>query len=431
MKKFFYSIFILVFIPFLILFLYLKFSNNLNLLDLERFSIYIKKKLELNIKHSILIHASSIGEVKIAQLVIIKLIEKGYYVILIYTTKMAKKTINILLKEKDFKKNKLLHRYSPYDFCIYWNIFVRMYKPYLLLLIEREVWHNMIFCFKKIYIPIIMINARMSLNSILQIKKFNCIFKEIYKNINFTISQNNIDNFRLEKIGIFSPKVLGNIKFELKIDLNNIKKGIFWRKKVKKINILFASIREGEFNYFLNFWKKIKKYFKFNKLLIFIPRHIQHINYYINNTKKSNINLKVRFSNDFFLPKKFIDIYICNTLGEILFFSLASDITIIGGSFLKFGSQNFIEPCFSQSPVIIGDSIYNFQNVANESIKKKIIYQLKFCNELWFFNIKKIEENLFFKIFWKDKNIFWLLNNKDTTKKTIKIANLFTKNINY
>ena len=139
--------------------------------------------------------------------------------------------------------------------------------------------------------------------------------------------------------------------------------------------ILLASTREGEDEAFARAWLHVKDTATVRPLLIWVPRHPQRFDEVAVTLRAQGLAVQRRTVARGILPPPAVEVYLGDTLGEMAFYLGAADVTLMGGSFAGFGSQNFLEACAAGSPVIVGPSIYNFQDAATDALAHGIIEQ--------------------------------------------------------
>ena len=385
MYFFIYEIIILCLIPFALLRLaYRALTNFFHLRYLnERFALYPKKtSLIWGTRQTVWLHCVSVGETK-AIINLIEILLKQYprtYFVISHGTLTGR---NVKLAN-----NSRIHRtYLPYDTKGGTKRFLSFYQPKVGLILETELWFNLIRQCKLNNIPLHLINARLSkksLNKYLPFRKFiNVALSEL--NSIHVRSEEDLANFsELTKANI---KIMGNIKFDSKPPkgtqekINKLKKQL----KVSKNFILVAgSTRSGEEKILLNLVQKLN--YK-ELILVIVPRHPERFREVEKIFQLQNLTI-VKKSNLGRITKtpKFV---LGDTMGDLYELYGLATLAIIGGSILDYGGQNPIEPMSLNIQTAVGPSIYNFKEMVNVAEDYNAIFRFKNISEL-----EKIIKNL-------------------------------------
>ena len=327
----------------------------------EKFCIYHKK----NNLNSIWFHAVSVGEI-MSIIPILKKIEKNKKIQQIIVTSSTKSSAKIFETQK-FKKT--IHRYYPLD-TNYLNLkFINFWKPQAAFFVDSEIWPNMIKNLHKQKIPIIILNARITKKSFQKWKIINNFSKSIFKKISLALASDIQTKKFLKKLGVKKIIFAGNLKY---YGINNIKNldTKSYKYKFKNFKILCAaSTHHGEEKLISKLHKIIKRKEK-NLLTIIIPRHIERIPKIMDDLRKNNLKVITHSSNKNL--KENTDIYLVDTYGEASKFYNLSNITFVGGSIVKHGGQNPLEPARLGNHIVNGPHITNFREIYKFLLKNKI-----------------------------------------------------------
>ncbi|MCV2528442.1 MAG: 3-deoxy-D-manno-octulosonic acid transferase [Candidatus Lightella neohaematopini] len=381
----------------------------------ERYGFY--KNIKSN---SIVLHAASVGET----LSIIPLINilKNYYPstpILITNITFTGKSI----VSKYF--NHIDNVYLPYDIKFFVNKFIDYVKPKIFIIVETELWPNLIKLLNKKSIPIIIVNARISNSSFKNYKIISNFMSNVLNNINYIFTQSIIDNNRFKLLGVNCNKleIINNLKFDICLTKNILIKSTLLRFKWSSYNrptLIASSTHPGEEILILEAYKKLIRNFP-NLLLIIAPRNTQRIKKLIYLISKNNLSYVI-FSTGI-IPNEQHQIVLIDTIGDLLLLYGISDIAIIGGSLLNYGGHNPLEAIVYTIPIIVGQYTSNFYDVYNklkDSNNVIIVYSLNLlikeisnllCNKAYY-NYRICCTNLAFnKYRGSSKKIVYLLNN--------------------
>ena len=340
---------------------------------LEKFSIFSKNRKSGNL---IWFHGSSVGEI----LSIIPLIEKyekdeSINQILITSTTFSSSKV---IKKFNFKKT--IHQFYVFDLFFFTSRFVNFWKPNIAIFVESEIWPSM---FKQIYnkkIPLLLLNARLTKKTFNKWNKFRKFSKSIFQLITKAYPQNFETLNFLKKIGVKKIKFIGNLKFAENYSGKYEKINSKLRKQLKNKKVWIASSTHyNEEIFCAKVHLKLKKKIK-NLLTIIIPRHIDRVPQIISDLEKFNLKVSRHTSKIKDLDKT--DIYLVDTFGETnKFFKLSSSV-FLGGSIIKRGGQNPLEPARNGAKIFHGPNIDNFKDVYRLLSALKISKKIKTYNSL-------------------------------------------------
>ena len=340
---------------------------------LEKFSIFSKNRKSGNL---IWFHGSSVGEI----LSIIPLIEKyekdeSINQILITSTTFSSSKV---IKKFNFKKT--IHQFYVFDLFFFTSRFVNFWKPNIAIFVESEIWPSM---FKQIYnkkIPLLLLNARLTKKTFNKWNKFRKFSKSIFQLITKAYPQNFETLNFLKKIGVKKIKFIGNLKFSENYSGKYEKINSKLRKQLKNKKVWIASSTHyNEEIFCAKVHLKLKKKIK-NLLTIIIPRHIDRVPQIISDLEKFNLKVSRHTSKIKDLDKT--DIYLVDTFGETnKFFKLSSSV-FLGGSIIKRGGQNPLEPARNGAKIFHGPNIDNFKDVYRLLSALKISKKIKTYNSL-------------------------------------------------
>ena len=315
-------------------------------------------------------HGSSVGEI-MSIIPIIKKYDKDRTINKILITSSTLSSSKILKKIK-FKKT--THQFYPIDHFLFSNKFLDHWKPNIAIFLESEIWPSMFKSINKKKIPLILLNARITkktYNRWFKIKKFsNSIFSLIDK----AYSQNSETNYYLKKLNVKSIKSIGNLKFieNDNFESNQADKKLFSQFKKYK-TFIAASTHDTEELFAAKTHILLKKKNK-NIITIIIPRHVSRVNQIISQINELGLNVISHSSNKKKL--KNIDIFVVDTFGESKKFYKFATTVFLGGSIIKRGGQNPLEPARFGTKILHGPNIDNFKDVY------KYLNQLKISSKV-------------------------------------------------
>lgn len=327
----------------------------------ERFAFFSPLVTE---KKVVWLHTVSVGEFIAALPLVRQLQARGdVQLVVTTTTPTGSERVRASLGESVF------HVYAPYDLPDVLARFIRRTRPSLLLIMETELWPNTLSVCAKHNIPSVLVNARMSEKSARGYEKFSALTRPMLKNLTKALVQNKTDAERFNRIGLpsASTEVTGNIKFdltlgdELRIRAAELKQE--WSENGRYLLLIAASTHQGEDEIILNAFVQCKKNPALENLrLVLVPRHPERFNS-VNSLCASRGFVVARRSEN--RVEQNTQIILGDTMGELLLMFGASDIAFVGGSLVSNGGHNFIEPAAWALPLLSGEYVFNFAEVAN------------------------------------------------------------------
>ena len=342
----------------------------------ERFAIYPESKKNKWLKRKTLwIHCVSVGETK-AIYRLLEQLQKKYpraHFLITHGTPTGKKVA--------LPKNKNIHRaYLPYDAFDLVRRFLKFYRPTVGILLEKEIWPNLINQCNSKKIPLLLINGRLSNESIKKYKKFRNFYTPLLNKLSIIYVQGESDKKNFEQLTTHKVQVMGNLKFDQmppKETEQNSKKMKNDLMIKDQIVIVAGSTRKGEEEIILN---EILKMNKKNISLILTPRHPERFSKVENLLKSKNVKFAKRSQASSI--KSTPNFILGDSMDEMYMYYELANVVILGGSFFNYGSQNPIEPIKLKKPTIIGPSIFNFKNIILGAIKSKVAVQINHIHEL-------------------------------------------------
>ena len=342
----------------------------------ERFAIYPDSEKNKWIKRKTLwIHCVSVGETKAIYRLLEQLQEKHprAHFLITHGTPTGKKVA--------LPKNKNIHRaYLPYDAFGLVKRFLNFYRPTVGILLEKEIWPNLITQCNHKKIPLLLINGRLSNESINNYLKFKNFYTPLLNKLSNICVQSESDKKNFEQLTLHKVQVMGNLKFDQIPPKETMKITKKMRDNLMindQIVIVAGSTREGEEEIILN---QILKMNKKNITLILTPRHPERFSKVENLLKSKNLKFAKRSQASSI--KSTPNFILGDSMGEMYMYYELANIVILGGSFFNYGSQNPIEPIKMKKPTIIGPSIFNFKDIILDAIKSKAAIQINHIHDL-------------------------------------------------
>jgi 3-deoxy-D-manno-octulosonic-acid transferase len=338
----------------------------------ERFGFY---STHVN-KPVIWLHCVSVGETRAAE-PLINALQANYpkhQILLTHGTPTGRETGEALFG------NSVERVYLPYDVPFAVSRFLAHFKPSIALMMETELWFNLIAACKQRDIPMLLLNARLSEKSATGYVKLGKLAQEGVQSLTAVAAQTADDAARLKNLGAQNVSVAGNLKFDVKASNQSIDKGLQLRTQFGERPVfLAASTRDGEEALILDSLNKISIP---NLLTIIVPRHPQRFDDVAVLLQQRGIHYqrKTLLNNDALQPNT--QVLLGDTMGEMPTYYAACDIAFIGGSLLNYGGQNLIEAAHVGKPILIGEHTFNFADASNDAVTAGAAIRVKDANDL-------------------------------------------------
>jgi len=302
------------------------------------------------------IHAVSVGEARAAEPLVRALQEMlpDHGMLLTCTTAAGRETLRRVFGDS------VLVCYLPYDFPESVQSFIGHFKPRLAVLMETELWPNLLARCAASGVPVLLANARMSEKSARRYRRWSALAAPALRSLAAVCAQSDGDARRLLALGARGVEVTGNLKFDVEPDLAQLAAGRAWRSRLGRPVLLLASTREGEEQLLLNEINRLNAS-KDIPLVVVVPRHPQRFDE-VAPLAQSRRSLQP-------LPAPGDRVHLGDTMGEMPFYYAACDVALIGGSLAPLGGQNLIEALAAGAPVVVGPHMFNFAEATRLAVK--------------------------------------------------------------
>ncbi|ALM85273.1 3-deoxy-D-manno-octulosonic acid transferase [Bordetella sp. N] len=330
------------------------------------------------------VHAVSLGETRAAQPLIQALLDEGFRLLLTHTTATGKAEAIRLFPEAA-RTGQLTQAWLPYDFPGAVRGFLRHFSPRCGILIEREVWPNLIHTAHSRSIPMLLVSARFSASALRQAGWLGKVMRTAYATLDLVAAQTPDDARRLKEAGAVAPRVLGNLKFDVHLPEDQIAEGHAWHAALGRPVICLASTREGEEALFLAGLRETSSTVSEAgdgrvPLFLIVPRHPQRFDEVAGLLQSQNIAYVRRSTGSKDVAPQVL-VMLGDSLGEMSFYYSASDVAIIGGGFAPFGGQNLIEAGMVGTPIIVGPHMNNFAQATKDALAEGAAFQATDADE--------------------------------------------------
>jgi len=370
----FYRLLFLLLLPILIIALLIRSRRN------PDYRKRLAERLGITPNHfktgGIVLHAASVGEVIALKSFIEQLLATYPTLPITVTTFTPTGSAQV---QKLFG-NTVQHCYLPIDVMPCSYLFLTRLKPQLMIFMETELWPNIIAQCQQSQIKLLLINGRLSNKSVASYSKIKALITPTINRFDHILcqSQENRDNFI--QLGCHEQRALvsGNLKFD--ISINNeleakqaeLAKSCTFESNKPRSVWLVASTHPGDETLALSAFKQIKQHDQ-NTLLILVPRHPERFNDVAHLCLAQNFTLAKRSDNT---PVNLQDIWLIDTLGELMAAFGLADVVTMGGSFSDVGGHNPLEPALFKKPVVVGSNMSNFNEVLAQLKNHQGIVQL-------------------------------------------------------
>lgn len=321
----------------------------------ERFGFYGQTS-----KHAVWIHAVSVGEARAAAPLAEKFLAQNPAPALLMTcmTPAGRATLEQLFG------GRVTIRYLPYDFASAVRRFLAAVQPAMGVIMETELWPNLVRESRRAGVKLFLVNARMSERSARGYHKLASLTRETLSGFEWIAAQTQADSDRLAELGARKVEVTGNLKFDIDPPQAQLELGKVFRERIgNRSTWLAASTRDGEEKIILQTFRKAAPE---NALLILVPRHPQRFDEVAALAKNLGLEVQRRSSNESVSTST--RVWLGDSLGEMFAYYAAADCALIGGSLLPYGGQNLIEACAVGCPVMLGPHTENFRQAAEDAL---------------------------------------------------------------
>lgn len=259
--------------------------------------------------------------------------------------------------------DKVIQAYLPYDYPGAVARFLRHFSPAFGVLMETEIWPNMLSGAKLQGVPVVLANARLSVRSARGYGRFSGLVGPAFASLSGVAAQTRGDAERIIALGATTVEVCGNLKFDVTPPADKIALGLAWRQAVGQRPVwLAASTREGEEFLVLEAWRRVAIP---GALLVLVPRHPQRFDEVADLLKQQGARSSRRSTG---LPTPDTQIWLGDSMGEMAAYFTLADLSFVGGSLLPLGGQNLIEAAACGCPVIVGPHTFNFLQATEDAI---------------------------------------------------------------
>ncbi|MDP3538455.1 MAG: lipid IV(A) 3-deoxy-D-manno-octulosonic acid transferase [Azonexus sp.] len=272
---------------------------------------------------------------------------------------------------------RVIQAYLPYDYPAAVDRFFGHFSPAFGVLMETEIWPNLLAAAQRKKVPVMLANARLSVRSARGYGKLDALVRPAFAALSGVLAQTAGDAERIAGLGAGRVEVCGNLKFDVTPAEEQIALGVQWRAAIGQRPVcLAASTREGEEPLILAAWREVGIP---NALLVLVPRHPQRFDVVAELLKQQHQNFVRRSAG---LPESDTHIWLGDSMGEMAAYFTLADLAFIGGSLLPLGGQNLIEAAACGCPVLVGPHTFNFLQATEDAISAGAARRIESPEEL-------------------------------------------------
>ncbi|WP_049623088.1 lipid IV(A) 3-deoxy-D-manno-octulosonic acid transferase [Frateuria defendens] len=316
---------------------------------------------------SLWVHAVSVGEVNAAE-PLIKALRRDYpeapLVVTTVTPTGSERVRQLFGKD-------VFHVYLPYDLPFAVSRFLKRVRPRLAMMVETEIWPNLYFACYRRGIPLMIVNARLSERSLRGYKPLQGVVRSALRCVRQVAAQSRPDAARYRLLGADPERIVvsGNLKFDMPVPVDAMEKGIALRACWGRLRPVWiaGSTHEGEELAVLEAHLAVLKRLP-DALLLIAPRHPERFRAVEHSARSLGFSVARRTAER--MPTPSHQVFVIDTMGELMPFYAAADLAFVGGSLSPIGGHNVLEPASLSRPVLVGPHTFNFEEITLTLIRE-------------------------------------------------------------
>ncbi len=319
------------------------------------------------------VHAVSVGETRAVEPLILALLKNwpSHRILLTGMTPTGREAGRQVFGDR------VIQAYLPYDYPAAVNRFFSHFLPSFGILMETEIWPNLLAGAAQRKIPVFLANARLSERSARGYGKLGGLARQTFANLAGVAAQSTEDAQRIGALGATLVSVCGNLKFDVRPPADKLALGKQWRNEIGERPVwLAASTREGEEALILD---ALRQTGRTDLLLVLVPRHPQRFEEVAAMLEREGWRTRRRSHE---LPGADTQIWLGDSMGEMAAYYAMADVAFIGGSLLPMGGQNLIEAAACGCPTLIGPHMFNFRQASQDALAAGAAQQIASPAEL-------------------------------------------------
>ena len=339
----------------------------------QRFARYTDQERQQAQTHAgqwVWLHAVSLGETRAADILLqaLRAVQPGMRLLLTHGTATGRQAGQKLLREGDMQV------WLPWDERGAVQRFVQTFRPRLGLIMETEIWLQLLQACGQQEVPVVLVNARLSEKTLRQWQRLPQLARQSYGRLSVAYAQTAQDAQRLQTLGVPAVMVTGNLKFDASPDPVLLQQGQDLRRRwhaqqrAARPVALLASSRDGEETLWLQAWQALPPEQRDAVQWLIVPRHPQRFDEVAHLLRTTGFAVKRRSTGQTDPDDGRQAVWLGDSMGEMPLYYAMADLALMGGSFAPLGGQNLIEACACAGPVLLGPHTFNFSQASEQAI---------------------------------------------------------------
>jgi len=314
------------------------------------------------------VHAVSVGEVRSAAELVNELADRfpRHRILVTTMTPTGSQQVHALFGDR------VVHAYVPYDFPGSVRRFMTRVDPEFAVVAETEFWPNLFKACQDRSVPLFLVNVRLSQESLRGYLRVPRTARGMLERATLICAQTNSDAQRLKNLGVARPRieVTGNLKFDSPLPSSLLVEAETLRRQwgTGRPVVIAASTHSGEEKKILTAYQVLRQIYT-DLLLVLVPRHPERFKAVARLCRRNGACVALRSQHHGDLPSE-IDILVGDTMGELQRLYAAADIAFVGGSLVRTGGHNLLEPCAVGVPVIFGPHMFHFEEISTMVLER-------------------------------------------------------------
>jgi len=362
--RFFYSFLIVVCTPFILLYFAVRGLRDSTYLGRwnERFGF----TSALDQRGGIWVHAASVGEFNAASPLIRALLKTYPEIQLTVTTLTPTGSERV---KRDLG-DKVAHSYIPIDLPGSISRFLKRLQPRMIIVMETEIWPNLYLQSRRLSIPLLMANARLSKRSVKRFGRLPGFVGEVLQTVAWIGAQSDADAERLVRCGANLQRIemTGNLKFDLSVPASLEEQAVALRLRwgQERPVLVAGSTHEADENVVIPAFVELLKSVP-DALLILVPRYPERFSRATQLAKAAGLRTELRSQGEICSTQA--QCFVIDSIGELLSYYACADVAFVGGSMGDQGGHNALEPAALGKPVLLGPNMENAKEIANQLLQ--------------------------------------------------------------
>ena len=339
----------------------------------QRFARYTDQERQQAQTHAgqwVWLHAVSLGETRAADILLqaLRAVQPGMRLLLTHGTATGRQAGQKLLREGDMQV------WLPWDERGAVQRFVQTFRPRLGLIMETEIWPQLLQACGQQEVPVVLVNARLSEKTLRQWQRLPQLARQSYGRLSVAYAQTAQDAQRLQTLGVPAVMVTGNLKFDASPDPVLLQQGQDLRRRwhaqqrAARPVALLASSRDGEETLWLQAWQALPPEQRDAVQWLIVPRHPQRFDEVAHLLRTTGFAVKRRSTGQTDPDDGRQAVWLGDSMGEMPLYYAMADLALMGGSFAPLGGQHLIEACACACPVLLGPHTFNFSQASEQAI---------------------------------------------------------------